>query len=186
MTTASIPQRHSTETTIYRALLARLQTLVPPGSPAARLLEASRPVFDLPSGTPTVHFAFDEFEPPEDPVTAAMRQHPRAVALAETQRELAGMLRHSISATAWRTYLALESATNEHGSILESVVFAHAFRLGQLEPAFPRTADAMDDPVLRRLARTATDMRTPPGQRLRVLIAASAQALEELFPVATS
>jgi len=87
-----------------------------------------------------------------------------------------------LEAEAWRTFLAHESTTNAHTSVLESIVFDHAFRLGQLYPALPRTDEAVRNPVLHRLARAATDMRTPPGQRLRVLLYAAIRALEELYP----
>src|SRR5690606_15563333 len=117
----------------------------------------------------------------EDPITAALRQDPQAEELASQQRELATTLRHSVSAQAWRTFLAHESTTNAHTSVLESIVFHHAFRLGQLYPPLPNTEDAMRNPILNRLVRAATDMRTPPGQRLRVLLSAANQALEELY-----
>src|SRR5690606_13485883 len=107
-----------------------------------------------------------EDDPPEDPSTAALRHDPQAADLARQQRELATALRHSVSAETWRTFLAHESTTHAHTSLLESIVFDHAFRLGQLYPALPRTEEAVRNPVLHRLARAATDMRTPPGQRL--------------------
>lgn len=182
MTASSIPERHRTETTIYRALLQRLQTLVPPGSPAAALLEASRPVFDPSAERPPVPLDLDDDATLEDPVTAALRHDARAVAIMQTQRDLSNALRHSVSAGAWQMFLAFENSVHEHAALLESIIFAHAFRLGQLYPAHPQTEEAMHDPVLRRLARAATDMRSAPGQRLRVLLAAASQALEELFP----
>lgn len=182
MTTRSIPQRQTTENTFYRALLTRIQALVPQGTPAAALLESTRPLFDPSAEAPAVPLAIEEEEPPEDPVTAALRQDAHAAELAEAQRELTRALRHSVSAEAWRTYLAVESTANEQTAILESIVFAHAFRLGQLYPASPDTEAAMGDPILRRLARSATDMRTAPGQRLRVLLSAAIQAVEELSP----
>lgn len=85
-------------------------------------------------------------------------------------------------ADAWRTFLAFESTTNEHALLLEAVVLDHAFRLGQLYPAASATEETTRDPILRRLARAATDMRSPPGQRLRVLIGAAMLAVEELYP----
>src|SRR5690606_25888844 len=94
-------------------------------------------------------------------------------------------LRHSVSADAWRTFLAFESTTNEHALMLEAVVFDHAFRLGQLYPAASATDETTRDPILRRLARAATDMRGPPGQRLRVLLGAAILAVEELYPTAS-
>src|SRR5690606_19305847 len=183
MTTPTIPQRQTTENTLHRALLRRLQALTPEGTPAATLLESARPLFDPTSEPPSATVAPVEDDPPEDPITAALRHDPRAADLARQQRELATVLRHSVSAEAWRTFLAHESTTNAHTSVLESIVFDHAFRLGQLYPALPRTEEAVRNPVLHRLARAATDLRTPPGQRLRVLLAAAIQALEELYPV---
>src|SRR5690606_12694158 len=76
--------------------------------------------------------------------------------------------------------------TSEHALRLEAIVFEHAFRLGQLYPAASATEETTRDPVLRRLARCATDMRSPPGQRLRVLLGAAMLAVEELYPPAAS
>src|SRR5690606_4170392 len=159
-----------------------LRALTPQGTPAATLLESTRHLFDPAAERPSAPISPVEDDPPEDPITAALRHDPQAAELSRQQSELAAALRHSVSAEAWRTFLAHESTTNAHASMLESIVFDHAFRLGQLFPPLPRTDEAIRHPVLHRLARAATDMRTPPGQRLRILLSAAIQALEELYP----
>ena len=182
MTTSSIQHRYRTENSFYRALLARLQALVPPDTPAATLLEASRPTFEALPEPPRWPSPVDDLDPVEDPITAALRHEPHAAELAHRQRQLAAALRHSVTADAWRTFLAFESTTHEHAHLLEAIVFEHAFRLGQLYPAASATDETTRDPILRRLARAATDMRSPPGQRLRVLLGAAMLAVEELYP----
>jgi len=186
MTTSSIQHRYRTENSFYRALLARLQTLVPPETPAAALLEASRPTFEAAPELPPWPSPLDDLDPVEDPITAALRRDPHTAELVHRQRQLADALRHRVPADAWRTFLAFESTTSEHALRLEAIVFDHAFRLGQLYPASSATDETTRDPILRRLARCATDMRSPPGQRLRVLLGAAMLAVEELYPPAVS
>src|SRR5690606_13389556 len=147
MTTPTIPQRQTTENTLHRALLRRLQALTPEGTPAATLLESARPLFDPTAEPSAAPLAPVEHDPPEDPITAALRHDPRAADLSRQQRELATALRPSVSAEAWRTLLAHESTPNAHTSVLEPTVFDHASRLGQLSPPPPRPEAPVRNPV---------------------------------------
>src|SRR5690606_15492851 len=65
MTTSSIQHRYRTENSFYRALLARLQALVPPDTPAATLLEASRPTFEALPEPPRWPSPVDDLDPVE-------------------------------------------------------------------------------------------------------------------------
>src|SRR5690606_22175415 len=153
---------------------------------AATLLEPAPHLSDPTAERPSAPISPIDADPPADPVTAALRHDPHAAEVARQHNERDTAPRHGVPADARRTLLAHESTTNAHPSVLESLVFDHASRLGQLYPALPRTEEAVRNPALHRLARAATDMRTPPGQRLRVLLSAAIQALEELYPPPTA
>lgn len=120
----------------------------------------------------------------DDPIAAVLREHPEAQHLTRELSALASRLQEALPADPWVTFLDYERTMNAYAAVAEHVIFDHGFRMGQLWPPIPDTEDALRNCALHRLAHAATDRRTPPGQRLRVLFAAAVQALEELFATA--
>lgn len=174
-------ERLRIENDFLRALLVRLRSVTPREGLAGTMLEEARPVFD-PSGHPEDAPA-PRLETDEDldAIAVSLRRSPRATAL-RCRQEQAFLALHAMLQPSGRTWLrSYEKAHREHADLLQSIVFAYAFRLGQLWPAWPSPLPTEEHVALRRLVRAATDLRSPPGQRLRVLLAASVQALEELY-----
>lgn len=174
-------ERLRIENDFLRALLVRLRSVTPREGLAGTMLEEARPVFD-PSGHPEDAPA-PRLETDEDldAIAVSLRRSPRATAL-RCRQEQAFLALHAMLQPSGRTWLrSYEKAHREHADLLQAIVFAYAFRLGQLWPAWPSPPPTEEHVALRRLVRAATDLRSPPGQRLRVLLAASVQALEELY-----
>lgn len=180
--------RSTLEARVYRALLLRLLALTPSESDAGRLLLETRPLFD-PYDFEAALGAIAPLGPDDpayerdgtDPIAHATQHSPTARALLERQQERCDRIRGLLHPNDWQHVLDLEHLAATYRSWVEHAVFAHAFRLGQLWPPSPPSPTGSSR-SLKRLARAAADLRSPPGLRLRVLLAASLQALEELFP----
>lgn len=171
------------ENDFLRALLVRLCSVTSRESLAGALLEEARPLFD-PSGPTDDDLPAPRLDTDEDldAIAVALRRSPRATAL-RCRQEQAFVTLHALLQESGRAWLrSYEKAQREHADLLQSVVFSYAFRLGQLWPALPSPLPPSEHATLRRLIRAATDLRSPPGYRLHVLLAASVQALEELYP----
>jgi len=175
------------ENAFYRALLLRLHSITPRMSKSGALLDQTRRFYDpaceredVRAALPFPSLEEDAAWDAPDPLHAAVHGHPRTQELRGTLATLAEELKAQLGRRGSRRFHIYERSVREHAEVVERIVFDYAFRLGQV---WPSSAHALPDaPAVRRLARVATDLRAPAAHRLRVMLLASLQALEELGP----